>query len=83
MPPEEEGCITAECDRPDKSIPASWVEPDLDQRNLENRQCGPKQQSMGNTYQLEQQGQKERVLFGYLGEDGKRGISDESSCDAG
>lgn len=35
MPTEEEWCITAEGDRTDKGIPTAWVEPDLDERNLD------------------------------------------------
>ena len=54
MPTEEEGCIATEGDRADESVPASWVAPDLYQRNLENGERGSKTYSVRNAYQLEQ-----------------------------
>lgn len=45
MPAEEERCIAAEGDRTDKSIPTAWLEPDLDERNLDDCQRRPKTQN--------------------------------------
>lgn len=48
MPAKEERCIATEGDRTDKGIPTAWVEPDLDEGNLDNCERRPKAQDEGH-----------------------------------